>query len=255
MLKALLVLTLSITLAFTASAGSISLGVRAGSSIPNLRAQSDNPTSNGWSSRVAPYFGVMADFGITPAFSIRTEIDYAAQGGKRDGMQPVPTGLSGIALPPGTTLYANYKNVAKLNYIEIPVLAAWHFGTGRHFFAAAGPYMGFLVSASNETSGTSALFLDPAGTQPVVDMSGNPVTADFNATTDTKSDLNTLNWGVQGGVGFAQPLGRGALELDVRGGLGLTNVQKDTAANGNNSTGALVVALGYALPLGGGEQH
>ena len=50
-------------------------------------------------------------------------------------------------------------------------------------------------------------------------------------------------------MGAALPYGRGAVTRDVRGGLGLANVQKD-AANGKNATGALTVALGYAFPVG-----
>jgi hypothetical protein len=251
--KTLLAFALSLTLASAAAAGPVTVGVRAGSSIPNLRAGSDDPISNGWSSRVAPYFGVLADFGITPAFSIQAEVDYAAQGGKRDGMQPVMADLSSLGVPPGTMLYANYHSVARLDYIEIPVLATWHFGSARRFFVNGGPFAGFLLSATNETSGTSPLYLDATGTQPVLDQFGNPVSGDFNASTDAKGDLNTFNWGFQGGVGFEQPLGSGALEIDVRGGLGLADLQKDTAANGKNTTGSLVVALGYTRRLGGPE--
>lgn len=246
----LVAIAFSCLLATPALAGSYSLGVRAGSSIPNLRAGNDDPMSTGWSTRVAPYFGVYADLGITPAFSIRPEIAYAAQGGKRDGMQPVDASSTGMPLPPGTTLYADYKNVAKLDYLEIPVLARYRFGNGTGFYVNAGPYAGILLAASNETSGVSPLYLDAQRTQPVLDPSGNPVYADLNASTDVKGDLNSFNWGVQGGAGYARPLGRGTLELDIRGGLGLANVQKDTAANGKNSTGNLVIGLGYSWALG-----
>ncbi|HEY6866549.1 MAG TPA: porin family protein [Candidatus Eisenbacteria bacterium] len=242
-------IALSCLLATPALAGPYSIGLRAGSSIPNLRAGNDDPVSTGWSTRVAPYFGVFADFAITPAFSIRPEIAYAAQGGKRDGMQPVPD-ASSLGFPPGVSVYANYDNVAKLDYLEIPVLARYRFGAGRGFYVNAGPYAGILLAAKNETSGASPLYLDAAGTQPVLDQGGNPVSADFNASTDVKGDLNTFNWGLQGGGGYAHPLGRGTLELDVRGGLGLANVQKDTAANGKNSTGNLVIAAGYSWSLG-----
>lgn len=239
MRKDVAAIALSCLLASPVLAGPYSLGVRAGSSIPNLRAGNDDPMSTGWSTRVAPYFGLFADFEVSPAFSIRPEISYAAQGGKRDGMQPVPD-ASAFGAPPGTVLYANYKNVAKLDYLEIPVLARYRFGNGRGFYVNAGPYAGILLAASNETSGISPVYSDPHGANPV-----SPA-VDFGASTDVKGDLHTFNWGIQGGAGFAQPLGHGTLELDVRGGLGLANVQKDTAANGKNSTGNLVVALGYS---------
>ena len=50
-------------------------------------------------------------------------------------------------------------------------------------------------------------------------------------------------------MGYGLPLGSGRLELDVRGGYGLVNVQKDTATNGKNNTGSLVMSLGYGVPV------
>jgi len=39
--------------------------------------------------------------------------------------------------------------------------------------------------------------------------------------------------------------------MDLRGELGLVDLQKHPEVDGKNGTGALVVALGYELPLGG----
>ena len=50
-------------------------------------------------------------------------------------------------------------------------------------------------------------------------------------------------------MGYGRPLGYGRIELDLRGGYGLMNVQKDTAANGKNNTGSLVISLAYGVPV------
>lgn len=256
MLRPIPVCLLLCCLASVASAGSVTVGVRGGSSIPNLHDNGGNELSKGWSSRVAPSFGIFADVALTPAFSVQGEVDYAAQGGKKDGMQPIITDLSALSVPQGMTLYARFKNVAKLNYLEIPVLAKYHFGIARRIFVGAGPYVGFLLSAKTVTSGQSSIYLDSNGEQPLTFPPGSPDEGapvppqDFGATTDGKADLHNFNWGIQGGAGVVQPLGPGVVSLDVRGGLGLANIQRDTATNGKDSTGNLVIALGYAVPLG-----
>jgi hypothetical protein len=148
-------------------------------------------------------------------------------------------------------LYADFKNVAKLDYLEIPVLAKYHLGPARRFSLCAGPYVGFLLSAKTVTSGMSRIYFDAEGEQPV-EIEGEPLPPqDFGATTDGKSDLHVFNWGFQAGLAAAYPLGPGDVSLEVRGGLGLVNIQKDAETNGKNSTGNLVIEIGYGLPLGG----
>ena len=260
MFKALLVCLLSYGLASTvstASAGPLILGLRAGSSIPDLRDNGGNELSKGWSSRVATYYGAFAELEIAPAFSVQAELSYAAQGGRKDGLQPIITDLSALGVPPGVTLYARFKNIAKLDYLEIPVLAKYHFGPANRLFVGAGPYVGFLLSAKTVTSGQSSIYMDPQGTQPLAFPPGSPYEGapvppqDFGATTDGKADLHTFNWGLQAGAGYARPVGPGMASLELRGGLGLANIQKDTATNGKNVTGNLVIALGYGMRFGG----
>jgi hypothetical protein len=228
----------------TVHAAGLSFGAHAGSSIPNLRDNGGSDLSSGYTSRVAPFAGAFAEKSYTPAFSVRAELNYAAQGGKRQGMQPIQD-TSQFPVPPGTTLYASFKTVAKLDYLEIPVLARYHFGFAPGLFVNGGPYVGLLLSAKTETSGSSQVFLDPQGQQPA-----DPNVYSFDATTDNKSDLNTFNWGAQAGVGYTHALGSGVASLEVRGGLGLMNIQKDSA-NGENSTGVLVIAAGYGWGAGG----
>ena len=232
------------TLASASHAGPVTIGVRAGSSIPNLHAGNDNPISTGWSSRVAFAFGLFAEFQASPSFSIQPEVDFAPQGGKRDGSQPAPVDATVFGLSPGTLVYADYHSEADIDYLEIPVLAKVRFGGARRAYATLGPFVGFLLSARNVTSGQSDFYLDEQLTQP---LTGS--TYDLGATSDIQSDLKSYNWGVQGGFGYGLPVGSGHLDLDVRGGYGLMNVQKDTAVNGANNTGSLVIALAYGMPV------
>jgi hypothetical protein len=238
---ALLVLMLA-TSTTAADAAPILVGVHAGSSIPNLHAGDNNPISIGWSSRVAFAFGLFAEYDVSSWFAIQPEVNYAPQGGKRNGVQPIPYDATAFGAPSGTVLYGDFNNTADIDYLEIPVLAKYRIGGARQFYATFGPYVGFLLTAKNVSSGSSLVYLDQQKTQPVT---GSPV--DFGATTDIKSELRSTNWGIQGGVGYQRPIGSGRIELDVRGGYGLVNVQKDTAVNGKNNTGSLVVSLGYGV--------
>ena len=245
----LALLALSIAaVATVASAAPILVGVHLGSSIPNLHAGDKNPISNGWSSRVAFAFGIFAEYDVTSSFAIQPEVNYAPQGGKRNGSQPVDFDATALGFPAGTTLWANYDNTADIDYLEIPVLAKYRIGSAHQFYGAFGPYVGFLLTAKNITKGTSQIYYDQGLTMPVENPPGTPLPAqDFGATTNIKNDLRSTNWGIQGGIGYQHALGAGRIELDVRGSYGLVNVQKDTAANGKNNTGALVVQLGYGV--------
>ena len=236
MLRTLQALLLSSCLVSAASAVPVRCGLKAGSSIPNLRDNGGNEFSSGWSTRVGLFLGTSAEVSLTPRLSVQAELNYSQQGAKKNGLQAVS--LPDVPM----TLFADIKNTAKLDYLEIPVLAKYRIGGARQFYATFGPYVGFLLTAKNVSSGSSLVYLDQQKTQPVT---GSPV--DFGATTDIKSELRSTNWGIQGGVGYQRPIGSGRIELDVRGGYGLVNVQKDTAVNGKNNTGSLVVSLGYGV--------
>ena len=164
-------------------------------------------------------------------------------------MQPVtaiPPALSQM-LPPGTMLYADFKNESVLNYLEMPVTAKFTWGDKLKYYINAGPYAGILLNATQKTEGTSQLYLDKKGMQPL-GIQGQPMPAQsFKADTDIKQDINTINFGFTGGIGLAYPVkGAGEIILDARGAYGLTPIQKDTKANGKSCTGGLFLTLGYA---------
>ncbi len=235
----------SCLLATGLQAQTTSYGLYGGISIPRLQASNDNIYTQDFESRSAATFGVFGDFGITPVFSIKAIVSYAGEGGKRDGMQPVPAAAIPPALPvpPGVTLYGNFYNESILNYLEIPVMAKWEWGGKFRYYVNAGPYIGFLLDATQKVNGNSAFFLDKNGTQPV-----SPPRA-FDESADVKDELNTVNVGLTGGVGIKYMFNdtHGVL-LDLRGALGLSTLQKNETY-GKSKTGAVFVALGYSFTL------
>ncbi|HQT91625.1 MAG TPA: outer membrane beta-barrel protein, partial [Candidatus Kryptobacter bacterium] len=169
------------------SSAQVRVGVQGGLSVPELSG-GNNEISEGYTSRLAPNFGITAQFAVTKKFSIEPEIDFDGQGGQRNGIQPITTAEL-PPLPSGGHYYANFKNTSVLNYLEVPVLAKYTFGLGGiGFDVNAGPYVGFLLNATQNTSGLSAIYIDKNGT-PLIIPVGNggyvPLPPQsFNASTD-----------------------------------------------------------------------
>ncbi len=241
----LLIVMIGILLAANSAAlaEEIGIGVHGGISIPNIRGNQNDPLTRGFSSRQGPFFGIFADFPLSRNFSLVAEFNYTSQGGKRNGLQIITTLPPGLELPPDTSVYADFKNETIIDYVELPVMGRLSFGEKLRFFVNAGPYIGYLVRAKALTSGTSAVFLDEAGTIPV----SPPVS--FDADTDVMDSLERWNFGLAFGGGLTYPVGPGKLILEAHFQLGLTTIQKDVATSGNSKTGAVVISVGYAFGL------
>lgn len=236
-------------------------GVKIGLGIPNLTAGSKStPLSEGYSSRLGIYSGIVAEFQTNNWFGLRAEINYSSQGGKREGMQALPLSaemeqlwqmLPDFGIIPGGYMYVDIKSEAILNYLEIPVMAKSTFGIGSriNFFLQAGPYVGLLLNAKNLTSGSSSIYIDKAGTLPVdaiLQQAQIPPIGvqSFDHTEDIFADIHRFNIGGQGAIGFELILNSGKLFIEGGGNYGFIPMQKDDV-NGNNNTGAGTVTTGY----------
>jgi hypothetical protein len=232
----------------TTNAQSTWLGIKGGLSIPDLSGGNGNQLSSDYTSRLAANFGLLSEYRVENHFSIQVELNYAGQGGKRDGMQPITNLPPSLAsqVPPGSYLYADFNNKAVLDYLELPVLAKVTWGRLSGFYINAGPYFGYLLKGTEKTSGTSEIYADPHG-QEVVD----PQPTSFDANTNITSSIHRFNVGVTGGAGLFCHLDRNdKLFLDARFEYGLINIQK-YSQDGSNNTGNLLLSLGYAHRFGG----
>jgi Outer membrane protein beta-barrel domain len=250
--KALVVfLGLLVAAGAAAYAADVSLGAHGGLSIPNIRGNQTDIYSRDFKSRLGPFFGLFLETRLDPHFSLVAELNYTSQGGRRAGLQPITMDLPpGLPIPPGTILYANFRNETILDYLEVPVMARLTFGNNLRYFINAGPYVGILLRARAVTKGTSALYLDEAGTMPIIiPPDTQPLEVDLGANTDVKDSLKSTNIGLTGGGGLMYPLGPGDLILEAHFQLGLTIIQKDVATSGTSRTGAVVISLGYSFPL------
>lgn len=247
-------ITVFFAAAVTVAQAQVEYGVFGGISIPNLSASgsANNPLNTGYSSRLGPDFGIISETHFTKLFSMESRIEYSAQGGKKDGMQAFPTTAQmagyfqsqGMQTP--TYLYANFKSEARLNYLRLPFLAklGWDLGQQGHFrfSVAAGPFVAFLLSAKQVTSGNSEIYVDPAGQQalPVGSQS-------FDQTQNIRDQLHKANFGVDGNIGLAYLFGNKLVNkifIEAGGNYGFINIQKGSD-DGKNNTGAATLLLGY----------
>jgi hypothetical protein len=224
-----------------ASAQELWIGLQGGLSLPNIKGGTTE-LSQGYTSRKAPFLGLAFDYVISPSFSLRTEINYSSQGGQRNGLQPIfPDQVSGLPVPPGVTLYADFNNETILDYLEVPLLAELVFGEKTKYFVNAGSYVGYRVRAETITSGTSLIYLDSSGTTPLDPNLPIP----FDAETNVSQEINRLNFGLCGSVGIKVPFGTGLVVLSGRFNYGLSNIQSHPETTGKNHTGALIIVLSY----------
>jgi hypothetical protein len=210
--------------------------------------------SEGYSSVVTPNFGVVTDYFFTAHVALQAELNYSVQGGQRDGLQPITQALPGLPAPPaGQYFYADFHNKSVLDYLEIPLMAKYQGGLSEHWrwFAEGGPYLGFLLSANQETSGVSQIYVDKNRTP--LTLGGQPLPAvSFDAKTDVKNKLRDVNVGITAGVGLAYVFNEHhQVFLDIRGQYGLIPVQRNTDTDGESHVGAVLFLLGYMYRLGG----
>ncbi len=145
----------------------------------------------------------------------------------------------------------------KFNYLEIPVLAKVNFGTERiKLYVNAGPSFGYALNGKYESVVKAGpLSLTTSGKNIFEEEPENSTGDDQYYNPEYH---NRLDIGVQFGGGVGLTLGPGAVLLDARYGLGLTNFYKGDT--GNNSSAdddpniknrVFAFTLGYAIPLGG----
>jgi len=235
----------------SSSSNKFTLGIFGGLNIPRLSGGNDNEMSSGYTSRAGEAFGLTSNLDLGSNFSLRTDLLYSSEGGKRDGFQAIDASSFNPQVPSGTYFYADFKNQSILNYLELPVMLKYSIPVkSSNFYVDFGPYIGYLMKATQKTSGSSIVYADKGKTTPVTinQQTGQPYAVPFDATNDVTSSIHRINFGITGGIGYAQQIGKDQLTLDVRGAYGLTYVQK-YSVDGNSHNGYLQLSLGYAIPL------
>jgi hypothetical protein len=237
------------------------IGIKGGLSIPSLRAgESENDWNKNYVSRRGPYFGAFAEIPLSRFFSFQPEIAYAAEGGKRNGIQPMGIPAQYLALFQGAFktdnayIFADLNTTSRVNYIQVPLLLKFTYPVTHNgklkIFAQAGPYLGYLVAAKQIVK-TSDLhvYLDGQG---FLQIPPGLVHAFFGNSVDTvidaKNDLHKFNAGVQAALGVSYDIGLGKIFAEGGGNYGFMYIQKGDE-HGKNNIGAGTILFGYAYNI------
>lgn len=234
-LAAIAMMPVLLPMAAMAQKGAVTVGAHAGTGLSRLCCGSMEANKD-YQFKVGPTFGLTAAYGLNNKLSLLAELNYTTQGGKKEGMQALSHS--------GQTVYADFSNKLYLNYLELPVMARMTFGSKIKYYANAGIFGGYLLSAKHKASGSSALYLDKDGKVP---FATEPVSFDAdNAITD---NISNFNFGLVGGLGAGYTFGVHGVWLDGRYAYGMPNIMKNTSVNGENSTGSIMVMAGYTYTL------
>ena len=181
MKKVLLVAVIGILGFGNVNAQDIEFGIKGGLNFASISG--DN--TNDFEPVTGFNFGVFAEIPISEKFSFQPELLYSGQG------------------------YSFNDNTIALNYLNMPIMGKYYVTKGLSI--EAGPQIGFLLSAKNESI-------------------------------DVKDSFNTVDFGVNFGLGYKLDSG---LNFGARYNLGLSNINKeDTFTNKN---GVFQVSIGYSF--------
>ena len=147
--------------------------------------------------------GASFQAGITPGFSLVSELYFMRRGGKLKANNPLTINESSL----------------RLNTIELPVLARFHFGK---FYMNAGPSIAYNLSGSRKIEDVSTKLLF----------------------TNSTEGIKRFDAGVQMGGGVEFPFKQRRIALDIRYNYGLTNM----AYNKEIYNRAVMISVHFSKP-------
>jgi hypothetical protein len=194
----LLLLAVS-TAAFSQSKGKTEFGVNVGLNLANVTAS--GMTNDDY--RTGFNFGVSADHYFSESWSLKVKLIYD-QKGWNNGYIDYGTGAV-------TTDY-------QINYLTIPVLANWHFGSAKNWYLNFGPYVGILLNAKETAGGM-----------------------------DLKPIVTSADYGADLGIGVKFPIATKAkLFIELNGQAGINDVFKDNSGYAvRNSVSAINIGVNF----------
>jgi opacity protein-like surface antigen len=180
--------------------GDIEMGVNTGINFATARTnyfQAD--------SRAGFNVALGADYYFSDRWSLKAKLYYDQKGWNNGSY----TNANG-------TFPADYS----LNYLTIPVMANWHFGTKRNWYLNFGPYAGFLMSAKESSQDT-----------------------------DVKEGFKSSDFGIALGIGVKIPVSERLklfIEYDEQAGMG--DIFKENPGSAvRNDRGSFNIGLNFML--------
>lgn len=203
-MKRIYVIIAALALGFFANAqdkGNIEFGFNTGFSMSTISDDDDFAETN-----LTFNVGASADYYFSNRWSIKVKAVYDRKGWDKDFIPDA----NGNAI----------RTDINLDYLTIPVMANWHFGSKRNWYLNFGPYVGFLMSAKETTFDT-----------------------------DIKEAFNTTDAGLALGIGVKIPLNdKLKLFFEYDGQYGFGEVFKENDFDRvTNSRDAFNIGLNFML--------
>jgi hypothetical protein len=195
-----------------------SLGMKVGVNMSTM-SNLDWPENYDNMSKIGFLFGFLGEYRFNKYLGLQMELLYS------------PKGLKVKATESGVTV----KVWESINYLEIPLLIKGSIPAGPVvIYGNIGPYLGIGLTAK---------------------IGSDPDTGDFEDPKFEEGGLSRIDFGLCFGAGVGFKIKRSLLFLDLRYGLGLTDVNDIADAdkgdnykkNCNRNFG---IAIGYSMPLG-----
>lgn len=138
-----IIVIITVVLGFSSSMiaqdkGKIEFGLNTG-----LNMSSITSGYNSTDSSISFNVGASADYYFSNRWSIKAILIYDKKGWDND--------FIGIEDPLGPTGVQYYRTNINVDYLTVPVLANWHFGSKRNWYLNFGGYAGFLIDAEDTT--------------------------------------------------------------------------------------------------------
>lgn len=116
--------------------GDFEFGVNAGLNLANVSTIDGQNNAN---TRVAFNVGASGEYYFSDRWGLKAKLTYDSKGWS-DGY------IEGEDFDTVTTNF-------KLNYLTVPIMANWHFGSNRNWYLHFGPYIGVLINATDSELG------------------------------------------------------------------------------------------------------
>ena len=198
-----LVFTVIMAVGFAAASsaqdkGDVEFGVNIGYNISNITNNDERISSD---SGNGLNVGVAADYFFSDRWSIKGKLIYDQKGWDNDNLGFGVTNIN-------------------LDYLTVPVMANWHFGSKRNWYLNFGPYVGILMNAE-----------------------------DTRSKIDVKPLLNTTDFGLAFGIGVKIPVSdKLKVSLEYDGQSGLTSVfDNDGLGTVTGARSAFNVGLNFMM--------
>ena len=162
-------------------------GVKAGANFSSFAYSDSYGEDNSEKGRTSIHFGAVAEVQISDKFSVQPELLFSSLGNIYDDSEGD----------------YSYKEVMKVNYLTMPLMAKYYVAEG--FSLEAGPQIGFLLSAKYDWDDTYMGESD-------------------SGTDDFKEYFKNLDFGLNFGVGYKLDSG---LNFGARYYLGLSNIEEE----------------------------